>query len=109
MPLVSIKRDKPKTKKEKERRAFEPEFPFGTTLTLDDEVLKKLGITELPEVGSKKSIIALATCTDVSARAFTDENGKKKVRRSVDLQITELAIEDPEDAKTAAEVIYGSE
>jgi hypothetical protein len=79
-----------------------PRFPWGLSLTLDDEVLQKLKITQLPKVGSSEELRAVVKVTRISEDA--SEEGK---HRSIGLQITDLAFGDPDDAEAAESALYG--
>lgn len=83
-----------------------PKFPFGLQLHLDDVTLKKLGIEELPPVGSEKLIIAKIRCERISERE--DAEGKD---RAVDAQIIEmgLAPDNESNFKSAAKALYGGD
>lgn len=63
-------------------------YPWGLCLHLEKEQLDKLGVKELPEVGSEFHFVAVAKVTSVnhSARQGQDENC------SVGLQITMMQI-----------------
>lgn len=69
-----------------------PDYPWGISLTLEDASLKKLGIEELPEAGEKCMIHAVGKVTRVSKSA-----NEKKTDRSIDVQITKLALIHDED------------
>jgi hypothetical protein len=60
-----------------------PKYPYGSSLYMTDEILKKLGITELPPVGTKMLLTAEVFVTGVSER----EDQKEK-HKSVDLQMS---------------------
>ncbi len=85
------------------KEADRPRFPFGLTLHLEDEVLDKLNITELPKVGSTEELRAVVKVTRIS-----EDDSESGQRRSVGLQITELAFGDPDDPKAAESALYGS-
>jgi len=59
------------------------EYPYGLRICLTHEVLEKLGITDLPEVGSKMKLQAEVEVISTSEYE-TKDSGKKK---SMDLQI----------------------
>ena len=106
MKLVSMKIDRAAREakySEKSVAADAPAYPWGLSLTLDEEALDKLGI-ELPEVDEKVAVIAKATVTNVSSNSSA--GGEK--RRSVSLQITELCIEPGASTKKAEEALYGA-
>lgn len=80
-----------------------PKYPYGLTLYLDDETLKKLGITDLPKVGTKMLAQVTVEVTGTSQRATQGKEGEN-VRTCVDLQITDMDIAAP--SKPAANILY---
>lgn len=77
-----------------------PKYPYGLTIYLDDETLAKLGITDLPDVGTQMTLTATVEVTSNSQRQTQD--GKTV---NMDLQIT--AMELVGDGPSAATVLYG--
>ena len=71
-----------------------PEYPYGLRINLDDDSLKKLGITELPEVGTTMTLQAQVEVVSVSQHE--SDNGK---HRDMSLQITDMELDAPRDAK----------
>ena len=65
----------------------EPDYPWGLRINLDEDALGRLGIKSLPAVGAPVGIEA--TGVAISVREET-EGGK--VRRYLELQITDLAL-----------------
>lgn len=63
-------------------------YPYGTELRLDDDLLVKLGVKELPPVGSTFAMIAICEVVDTSAR----EN-KDGAEQSLSMQITDMQID----------------
>lgn len=78
-----------------------PKYPHGLCLCLNDGTLEKLGIKELPAVGSTLLVMAHATVTSV--RSSQQMDGDKE--SGVDLQITEMALSAPTE-KDAAALLY---
>ena len=80
--------------------ADRPRYPWGLTLTLEDETLTKLGLgLDRLDVGAVVTVTARATVTGVRAEAR-----QAGTDRHVELQITDLAIDTgapPDDAATA--------
>lgn len=77
-------------------------YPWGLSLYLTDEVLKKLGMTA-PTVGQKVTITATAEVTGFSSRKQADGD----TTSTADIQITAMEIEPTTvDTKTAAETLY---
>ncbi len=90
--LVSMKlskEDRKKSSPEVASKPYEgPEYPYSTRLDFDDEVLKKLGIAKLPELGKE---LTLTAKVEVTRTSESEENGEKK-RRSMCLQITRMKL-----------------
>lgn len=64
-----------------------PRFPWGLSVNLDEDSLKKLNVEDLPEVGDEFEMVATVKATSVSENE--DEDG---TRQSVGLQITDMAL-----------------
>jgi hypothetical protein len=67
------------------------EYPYSLRMDLDHETLGKLGMTELPDVGSQVRIHAKAKVHSVSEDARDGEDGGKP-RRRASLQITHMKV-----------------
>ena len=65
-----------------------PKYPWGLCLNLDEQQLEQLGIKDLPKVDSTVTLTAKATITSVS-----ENQTQEGTRRSVSIQITDLAID----------------
>lgn len=79
-----------------------PIYPYGLRVRLDDEELTALDISKLPRVGSTMTLIARVDVSSVSSNESAD-GGK---HRSVELQITDLCLEDEDEAASAAKALY---
>jgi hypothetical protein len=64
-----------------------PEYPWGLLLRCDEEILKKLGITSLPDVGSSLDLVAKVKVCSVSSNET-----EKGAMRHIELQITDMAL-----------------
>lgn len=64
-----------------------PAYPYGLCLYLDDETLAKLGVTSLPDVGTKMQLVATVEVASNSQRQTQD--GKTV---NMDLQITDMEL-----------------
>jgi hypothetical protein len=84
-----------------------PKYPYGLTLYLDDDTLKKLGITDLPKVGTSIPATITVMVTGTSQRATQSSKEGETMRTCVDLQITDMEMTMP--AKSAADVLYGAQ
>lgn len=98
MKVVSLELSKEEAKKESEPLAGpdggeRQKYPWGTSMYLNDEVLAKLGISELPEVGTTLIIQAVAKVTGTSEREY--DGGS---HRTLDLQFIEMGCEEGEEA-----------
>lgn len=113
MKLVSMARTAQEKKAAEERyKAMEPaaeEYPYGLCITLGKDELAKLGVAKLPPVGEAVYLYVATKVTRVSASA--SEQGDDS--QCVDLQITQMALEEPpveekaEDGRSPAERLYG--
>lgn len=79
-----------------------PAYPWGLSLYLDDETLAKLGITQLPDVGSRLTLSAIVEVTSNSQRQT--QEGKTV---NMDLQITDMELSGTRAEPSAASVLYG--
>lgn len=73
-------------------------YSYGTRVTLDDTELKKLGIKELPAVGTVVMFEAKAKV--ISSRQSATESNNS---RSIELQITHMDLEEGESAEEVKE------
>lgn len=82
--------------------AIDSPYPCGLRLTLDLVELKKLGIEELPELGSQ---IAFYVCGEVCRTSESIEYG---VDKCMSVQIQQMALEEPppEEKKESASERY---
>jgi hypothetical protein len=83
-----------------------PRYPWGLSISLDNESLEKLGI-EMPKVGAAMTLTARVTVTSCSARQY-DRDGKAEMQRDCSLQITDMALETGGDSEDegAADALY---
>lgn len=79
-----------------------PAYPYGLQLELNDSVMKKLGMKELPEAGETLMLHAKITVSR-SSQTDTKDGGKQQ---SVSLQITDMCICEPAEMKDMAQKIY---
>lgn len=82
-----------------------PAYPYGLCLRLGKDELSKLGLTKFPSIGESFEIEAKAVVKSLSASA-----GEGGDYASVELQITDLALDTDGDDKTAktANSLFGS-
>ena len=91
--LISMKRTPEDMRKDMGETApvtsIAPDYPYGLCIHLDKDELDKLGMRQLPDVGSEFPICASVrvTCVRKSAVEGADEE------TSVDLQITAMAVD----------------
>lgn len=80
-----------------------PDYPYGLTLHLSNEILEKLKMKTLPEVGKMCVISGAGKVVSVSEND-SKEGGK---RRDVTIQIEELGVVPAEKKKSASTILYG--
>lgn len=103
MKLANMERDEKAQASQPIMACEGPKYPYGLCIHLEEESLKKLGITELPAVGASMVLHAKVEVTAVSKNE-SKEGGE---HRSLSLQITEMAL-GSEKKKDTAETLYGS-
>lgn len=69
-----------------------PRYPWGLEIRLKAESLKKLGIKDLPRVGEKMRVDAVAVVERVSEEETMRDGKKTEPRRNVTLQIQKMAV-----------------
>jgi hypothetical protein len=105
--LVSMKID-PKSAEEMKESATSPmgdspKYPWGLSVTLNEDALEALGLDDdLPKVDSTMMLYAKVTVTGV--RSNESQNGSNQ---SVELQITDLCLEDAGSGKDPKTALYG--
>jgi hypothetical protein len=81
----------------------QPAYPYGLSICLCDDELAKLGITELPPVGTVMQLTALVEVCSISQ--YENQDGADK---SMNLQITDMELANGNSApKPIANRIYG--
>lgn len=81
-----------------------PRYPWGLSLSLDNESLEKLGIETLPDVDEELLLYATVKVTRVSS-ADAAEGGKS---RDVGLQITAMSLMEKGSRARTADVLFGA-
>ena len=80
----------------------EDRYPYGTRIDLDQDALEKLGIKNLPAVGTEMMIECKVTVIAVRESA-----SQENTSRSMELQITAMDIEADEDEVGEGELTRG--
>lgn len=73
-------------------------YSYGTSVTLNSEMLQKLGIKELPEVGDEYHIMAVGKVTSVSKNASETNESTR-----MEIQLTHMKLEHENAAEEAKE------
>lgn len=105
MKTVSLKKspaDRAEEVREMKAEYKPPEYDYGTCLSLDSDLCKKLGLDATKiKVGEKFNITGQAM---IKAVSMSDRDGGKAQTR-VELQVTDLGVEAVSE-KTAAKTMY---
>lgn len=105
MPQLKSMKLSKKDQKEIEAVEYEPpEYPYGLSIHLDNESVKKVGASSL-KVGDEVMIVAKATVKSMSSH----ESEKRAKDTSVDLQITEMAVDAEKSTADKAAKMFGGD
>ncbi len=92
--LTSMKRSASDMRKDQGENApieaIAPDYPYGLVINLDSDEIKKLGIKELPKVGTEFPISAIVKVTRVMQSAVEGRDEEN----CISLQITDLGLGD---------------
>jgi hypothetical protein len=79
-----------------------PKYPWGLSISLDDETLAKLGITQMPDIGTAMTLTARVEVCSTSQYA-----NQKSTDKSVSLQITAMELSGAaESSPSTASLLY---
>lgn len=81
-----------------------PEYPYGLSISLNEEDLAKLGITTPPPVGTR---MLLTARVEVCSTSQYQTQGKEN-EASVGLQITDMELGEASQGSDAASLLYPS-
>ena len=84
-----------------------PKYPYGLSIHLGPEELKKLGFMSPPKVGDKMMMMAKVFVKSVSMKESDDKDMPQDLGFSVDLQIAGMALKGEEKDESPSSVIYG--
>jgi hypothetical protein len=91
MALVNMKSSK---EREMNSEMEHPEYPYGLTINLEDDSMRKLGITTTPKVGTEMMVTAKCVVKSVSS---SQHEGNETESRLC-LQITDMGVGQTENA-----------
>lgn len=104
MALINMQMSKEEAKEYSQPTELDaPQYPYGLCIDLNDDSLEKLGLTQLPTVGSEMMIQAKVVVTSVSSNQT--QGGEAEARAS--LQITDMELVGKDTSKSAASKLYG--
>ena len=102
--MINMKMSKKEAQEEMQPTAADaPEYPYGLTISLDEESMAKLGITELPKVGATMTLTAQVSVCGTSQ--YSTQGGEDESNLS--LQITDMELSAAARPDTAS-VLYKS-
>lgn len=109
MAMTSLKISKEEVKKKNASLSIASDgdgerYPYGTRLDLDKEALDKLGITDMPAVGTKMMLEAKVTV--IGSRQSASD---KSEHRSIELQITDMELGSDGDEVSEGELTRGND
>lgn len=104
MALTSMKMDPKDAKAMVEPVAGDvPQYPYGLMLDLDDKAMKRLGIADLPPIGTVMMMMASVTVTRTSAHETQDRDKEA----CIGLQVTDMSLTAPQTNEAMAKRLYG--
>lgn len=103
MNLVSMKSSKKKIQETcKPSPVDAHSYPYGLTITLHEESINKLGIKlEDFSVGGPITLAALGKIKELSESSSEYSSGEKNERKTMVIQITDMAIKNPKTYEDA--------
>lgn len=110
MKLKSMKLDKSdreETKAMPDAPIDTPVYPWGLQVRLDETSLDKLGLDSLPKVDGELMLIAKVRVVSVSSNEHSKGGKTTHKHKSVELQITDLALDDVPAEKSDTKTLYG--
>jgi hypothetical protein len=104
MALVNMKSSK---QREMNSEMEHQEYPYGLTINLEDDSMRKLGITTTPKVGTEMMVTAKCVVKSVSS---SQHEGNETESRLC-LQITDMSIGQTDNANNdnRASMLYGED
>lgn len=81
-----------------------PQYPYGLSISLDEEAMQKLGITALPKVGESMQLVARVEVCSTSQ--YSTQGGEQESNLS--LQITDMELAPEQQKQDSASVLYGN-
>lgn len=81
----------------------ESKYPYGLCINLGNDELKKLGINELPEIGTVMKIEGMVSVSST----HQSESLEGRSHKSLGLQITDMSLSSEKEKKSREEKIYG--
>ena len=107
MKLIDMKNSVQTKKSTLVAPVMQDEYPYGLRISLNNDTLKKLGITELPAIDSEHKLVALVCVVGMSVN---ESQGEEEPYRSLELQIEQMALTpaEEEDEERPARSMYPS-
>ena len=103
MKMVDMELDADEAKEQLSTESVDaPKYSYGLKLSLNNDSIDKLGIPALPAVGQKMMVHAMVEVCCISE--YDSKEGGKN--RSMELQITEMALMSPDSMKNPAKELY---
>lgn len=112
MAMIDMQLDRKEAQEESCMTSPElPKYPYGLCIYLDDETLEKLGLTQLPKVGSTMQLTAMVRVTGTRSNEIQTEKepgeSAENTSSSVDLQITAMELGSSQNTQSTASLLYG--
>ena len=106
MPMINMKRAPEREEMPGEIEKDEPRYPYGLCISLEKEDMDKLGLGNLPKVGTE--ILFMAKAVVKSTSAYETQGGNDM---RVELQITDMEMKADQNERNnaAASMLYSGQ
>lgn len=98
--LADMKRSKESLSPKNVGKISPDPYSYEHRISLDEDAMSKLGVTELPKVGDKFHVHGVAHVKSVNMNEDSD-GGKAKQRKRVELQFHQMAVKPAPAGKTS--------
>ena len=82
-----------------------PQYPYGTELRFDEDLIASLGIENL-NVGDEVTVMGVAKVTSKSENSHESEGQTAHTDKHIEIQLIEVAVNSTQDTPDRADQLY---